>query len=150
VRAGEYQRVHPGLAVITLGAGDELSALRACEAGADHHLPETTGYVLLRAVLASVIRRALEDITSRHLQVGPIHVDVAARAVTVADTSVCLSRLEFELLVKFASDPTRVFSKHELARWRLALRDQRTHCRKPRLPPAHPPHRRRDPDDIAS
>jgi two-component system response regulator AdeR len=33
---------------------------------------------------------------------------------------VCLSRLEFELLVKFAGDPTRVFSRHELARciWR--------------------------------
>jgi DNA-binding response OmpR family regulator len=36
---------------------------------------------------------------------------------------VCLSRLEFELLVKFAGDPVRVFSKHELARciWRCEI-----------------------------
>jgi DNA-binding response OmpR family regulator len=119
------ERVYPALPIITLGAGDELTALRAYEAGSDHHLPDTTGYVLLRTVLASVIRRAIEDVAAtRHLRVGQIHIDVAARTVTVADsTVVCLSRLEFELLVKFASDPVRVFSKHELARciWRCEI-----------------------------
>ena len=42
VRAGRHERVHPGLAVITLGAGDELTALRAYESGSDHHLSDTT------------------------------------------------------------------------------------------------------------
>ena len=120
VRAGEHERVHPGLPVITLGAGDELTALRAYEAGSDHHLTYTTGYVLLRAVLTAVARRALEDTGARHLHVGKIHVDLAARTVDVAGAAVRISRREFELLVKFASDPVRVFSKHELARciWR--------------------------------
>ena len=40
VRAGEHERVHPALPVITLGAGDEL---RAYESGSDHHLPDTVG-----------------------------------------------------------------------------------------------------------
>jgi hypothetical protein len=40
-------------------------------------------YLLLRAVLQSVVRRAHEDVTARHLQAGDIH----------------------ELLIKFASDP---------------------------------------------
>jgi DNA-binding response OmpR family regulator len=121
VRAGGHPRIHPGLPVITLGAGDELTTLRAYECGSDHHLPDDTGYVLLRAVLRSVVRRAFEDdLTARHLQVGEIGVDLAARSVTVAGTAVHLSRLEFELLVKFASDPLRVFSRDELARcfWR--------------------------------
>jgi two-component system OmpR family response regulator len=123
LRAGEYPRIHPGLAVITLGAADELTVLRAYESGSDHHLPAHTGYLLLRAVVASVIRRAFEDITARHLQVGEIAVDLAARSAHVAGTVVHLSRLEFELLVKFAGDPVRVFSRDELARciWRCEI-----------------------------
>jgi len=128
VRAGKHPRVHPGLAVVTLGAGDELSALRAFESGSDQHLPVDTGYVLLRAVIASLIRRILEDSSVRHLQAGAITVDVTAKTVTVADTQVHVSRLEFELLVKFAGEPTRVFSKHELARciWRERQISHRT------------------------
>jgi two-component system response regulator MtrA len=121
VRSGEHPRIHPGLPVITIGADDELTTLRAYESGSDHHLPHDTGYVLLRAVLRSVVRRALEDdLTARHLQVGEIGVDVAARSVQVGATVVHLSRLEFELLVKFAGDPIRVFSRDELAQcfWR--------------------------------
>ncbi len=120
VRAGRHQRVHPGLPIVTLSAGDELTTLRAYESGSDHHLPAGTGYVLLRAVIATVIRRVLEETAVRHLQAGAISVDLTAKTVTVTGTPVHVSRLEFELLAKFAGEPTRVFSKHELARciWR--------------------------------
>jgi DNA-binding response OmpR family regulator len=120
VRAGKHPRVHPGLAVITLGPGDDLSALRAYESGSDHHLPADTGYVLLRSVIAALIRRILEDSSVRHLHAGAITVDLTAKTITVNNTQVHVNRLEFELLAKFAADPTRVFSKHELARcvWR--------------------------------
>jgi DNA-binding response OmpR family regulator len=123
LRAGKHPRIHPGLAVITIGAGDELTALRAYESGSDHHLPQDTGYLVLRAVVASIVRRALEEVTARYLQVGEIGVDLAARSVHVTDTPVHLSRLEFELLAKFAADPVRVFSKQELARcvWRCQI-----------------------------
>jgi len=123
MRAGEHERVHPGLPIITIGASDELAALRAYESGSDHHLPDSTGYLLLRAVLASVIRRVLDDVSVRHLHAGPIDVDLEAKRVTVAGAAVHVSRLEYELLVKFAADPVRVFSKHELARsiWRRQI-----------------------------
>jgi DNA-binding response OmpR family regulator len=123
MRAGEHPRIHPGLAVITLGATDELTVLRAYESGSDHHLADDTGYLLLRAVVASVTRRAFEDVTARYLQAGEIGVDLAARSVDVAGNVVHLSRLEFELLVKFAGDPVRVFSRDDLARciWRCPI-----------------------------
>jgi DNA-binding response OmpR family regulator len=116
IRAGEHDRIHPGQPVITIGATDELTVLRAYESGSDHHLPEHTGYVLLRAVLASVTRRAREKTTGRHMYVGEIHIDLGARTVDLAGTPVHVSRLEFELLVKFAADPIRVISKLELGR----------------------------------
>jgi DNA-binding response OmpR family regulator len=115
LRAGEHPSIHPGQPVITLGADNELTTLRAYESGSDHHLPDSTGYLLLRAVLASVLRRTVESVTSRHLHVAGMHVDLAARTVEVAGTVVYLSPMEFELLVAFAGDPVRVFNKHELA-----------------------------------
>jgi two-component system response regulator ResD len=121
IRAGGHARIHPAQPIITLGAGDELTALRAYERGSDHHLPASSTYVLLRAVLARVARRALHATTaSRHLHVAGIHIDLAARSVDVAGSVVSLSRRDFELLVTFATDPLRVFSKHQLARrvWR--------------------------------
>jgi two-component system response regulator ResD len=115
LRAGEHPGIHPGQPVITLGADNELTVLRAYESGSDHHLPDGTGYLLLRAVLASVLRRTVEAVTSRHLHVAGMHIDLAARTVEIAGSVVCLSPMEFELLVAFASDPVRVFNKHELA-----------------------------------
>jgi DNA-binding response OmpR family regulator len=116
IRAGEHPRIHPGQPVITLGADNELTVLRAYESGSDHHLPDTTGYLLLRAVLTSVLRRTVESVTSRHLHVAGMHIDLAARTVEVAGTVVCLSPIEFELLVAFAADPVRVFNRDELSR----------------------------------
>jgi hypothetical protein len=91
VRAGEHPRIHPGLAVITIGATDELTVLRAYESGSHHHLPHDTGYLLLRAVLQSVVRRSLEDVTARYLQAGDIGVDLAARSADVAGNSAAWS-----------------------------------------------------------
>jgi hypothetical protein len=55
-------------------------------------------------------------------------------------TCVRVSGLEFELLARFAGDPIRVFSKHELARciWRR-LQISEPHRRQPRHPPAIAP-----------
>ena len=116
IRAEQHTRIHPAQPVITLGDADELSALRAYEAGSDHHLATDTGYVLLRAVVTNVARRALSDHSSRHLQVGALHIDTAAKAVEVNGNPVRLSRREFEVLVTLAGDPAKVFSREDLAR----------------------------------
>ena len=81
IRADAHTHIHPGQPVITLGGGDEISALRAYDAGSDHHLAASTGYVLLRAVLLTVARRVLHDVTSRHVQVGTLHIDTGAQRV---------------------------------------------------------------------
>ena len=116
IRAGQHTRVHPGQPTITLGASDDLTTLRAYETGSDHHLPTDSAYVILRAVLTSVVRRTLHDVTSRHLHIGELHIDTGACSVEVAGTPVRTSRIEFDLLAKLASDPTKVFTKNELKR----------------------------------
>jgi DNA-binding response OmpR family regulator len=120
IRAGRHQRIHGDQPIVTVGEGDELSVLRAYDAGSDHHLSRDAGYIVLRAVIEAVVRLALRDTLSRHVKVGPLHLDMAARSADVNGTPVRLSRLEFDLLAKLASDPTRVFTKAELkqAIWR--------------------------------
>jgi len=61
IRADEHTRIHPAQAVITLGAADELSALRAYEAGSDHHLPASTP----RGAVVSEQRACVTDIRPR-------------------------------------------------------------------------------------
>lgn len=114
IRAAQHPRVHPGQIIITLGATDDVSILRAYDSGSDHHLPADTGYVVLRAVLATILRRTQQQVTSRHLHVGRLHIDTAARTADIAGTPVKTTRIEFDLLCKLASDPTRVFTKQQL------------------------------------
>jgi DNA-binding response OmpR family regulator len=119
LRAGElHTRIHRAQPAITIGAVDELSILRAYDAGSDHHLGRDSGYLVLRAVLAAVARRTIEPRMSRHLHVGELHIDIAARTVHVGGTLVRVSVTEFALLTKLASDPTKVFTKAELGRAR--------------------------------
>ena len=117
LRAGQlHLRVHPAQPVITLGADDHLSAVHAYEAGSDHHLTAGADYLVVRAVVAAITRRTVDSITSRHVHIGDLHIDTAARTVDVNERRVKLSKLEFDLLAKLASDPSRVFTKPELLR----------------------------------
>ena len=117
LRAGQlHARVHPAQPVITLGQTDNLATLHAYEAGSDHHLPADVDYLILRAVIDAIARRTSDTITSRHLHVGALHIDLAARTIDISGQPVRVSRLEFDLLAKLAEDPERVYTKHELLR----------------------------------
>jgi DNA-binding response OmpR family regulator len=117
LRAGRlHTRIHPAQPVITIGAGDDLATLHAYEAGSDHHLGVDAGYLVLRAVIDAIARRTTDQVTSRHLHVGELHIDTAAHTATVAGEPVKLSRLEFQLLATLATDPSKLFTKAELQR----------------------------------
>jgi DNA-binding response OmpR family regulator len=106
----------PAITLASLVAGDrELDALRAYEAGSDHHLPVGAGYLHLRAVLHALTRRAY-GLTRRVHRVGPIEIDTVAREVRVDGIAVDLSAKEFALLAALAREPRRVFTKSELLR----------------------------------
>lgn len=115
LRARRIDRTDAHTAVLTFGAADAVSQLRAYEQGSDHHLPADVAYVTLRAIVAAVIRRA----SSRHgrparLQIGSLTIDVAAHEVRVGEERVTLPAKEFELLRTLAGDPDRAFTKQEL------------------------------------
>jgi DNA-binding response OmpR family regulator len=106
----------PRMPAIVLGSGRHgLELVRSFEAGADDFLARPARYIELRLRLrALLLRGAARRPERRRLAVGPLAVDMRARAVTLGDRHVPLCRLEFDLLAHLAREPERVFARPEL------------------------------------
>jgi DNA-binding response OmpR family regulator len=105
------------LPVIVLGGqeADAVDRVRAFARGADDFVVRPFHYDELVARIRAVLRRA-QPTAGRVLNADAIEVDTATRRVTVDGERVQLPGKEYELLVKLASDPHRVFTKEELLR----------------------------------
>jgi DNA-binding response OmpR family regulator len=115
--APPHEPVDPDLPVICLGRkGDELAELRTLRAGADDHVRKPIQYALLLARIQALLRRCTAPTRRGRIRIGALQLDAAARTARVGSAPVELSRIEFQLLVRLASEPTRVFSKTELLR----------------------------------
>ena len=103
--------------VILLGRqeSDPVDRVRAFDRGCDDYLDRPFFYDELVARIRAVLRRAAPSVVER-LEAGGIKIDRPTRRVTVAGERVVLPTKEYELLLKLASDPYRVFTKEELLR----------------------------------
>jgi DNA-binding response OmpR family regulator len=103
--------------VILLGAqeSDPVDRVRAFDRGCDDYIDRPFHYDELVARIRAVLRRTAPP-ESERLHAGAIEIDRPTRRVTVGGERVILPTKEYELLVKLASDPHRVFTKDELLR----------------------------------
>jgi DNA-binding response OmpR family regulator len=113
--AGELERWQPSCPVIVLGAADAdtVDRVRAFQRGCDDYVPRPFNYEELLERVRAVLRRTSPPQRDR-IVVGDLAVDLPTRRVTVDGLPVPLAAKEFDLLVKLASEPTRVFTKEEL------------------------------------
>jgi DNA-binding response OmpR family regulator len=118
IRAGEPGRSwNRHVPVIVLGGRDSdvVDRVRAFDRGCDDYVARPFVYEELLARMRAVLRRAMRA-ESEVIEAGDIVVDCATRRVTVRGERVVLAGKEYELLLKLASDPTRVFTKEQLLR----------------------------------
>ena len=104
--------------VIVLGgarSSDPVDRVHAFERGCDDFVPRPFHYEELVARIHAVLRRTQPGLRER-LAAGPLTVDRGTRRVTVHGRPVSLAAKEYELMVKLATQPTRVFTKEELLR----------------------------------
>ncbi|HZB34502.1 MAG TPA: response regulator transcription factor [Gaiellaceae bacterium] len=115
--AADLCRRAANVPIIVLGRADSdpVDRVRAFDGGCDDYVGRPFHYEELLARIRAVLRRASPPARER-IEVGDLLIDRAARRVTVRGASVMLAAKEFELLVKLAGEPTRVFTKEQLLR----------------------------------
>jgi DNA-binding response OmpR family regulator len=103
--------------IIVLGRADSdpVDRVRAFDGGCDDYIARPFHYEELLARIRAVLRRVAPP-PSERIAVGDLLIDRAARRVTVRGAPVALAAKEYELLVKLAGEPSRVFTKEQLLR----------------------------------
>ena len=106
--------------ILVLSArGRESDKVAALDAGADDYLTKPFGTSELLARLRVALRHAARlhaDDAESAVTIGGLHVDLAARRVTVDDREVRLTPLEFKLLVTLAHHTGKVLTHRQLLR----------------------------------
>jgi DNA-binding response OmpR family regulator len=118
VLAGDVERVERWLErapVIVLGReqADSVDRIHAFKRGCDDYVSRPFDYQELVERIRAVLRRARPE-TVDVVEAGPVSVDTRTRVVTVDGNAVPLAQKEYELLLRLARDPERVFTKDEL------------------------------------
>ncbi|MCY1276440.1 Transcriptional regulatory protein WalR [compost metagenome] len=97
----------------------ELDRVLGLEMGADDYLTKPFSVLELTARVKAIFR--LVDTLAnppsggpRAVQVKALHIDIDKREVSVRGAPICLTAKEFQLLLYFASNPGRVFSRAQL------------------------------------
>jgi DNA-binding response OmpR family regulator len=103
--------------IIVLGGpdSDPVDRVRAFDGGCDDYVARPFHYEELLARIRAVLRRVSPPPRER-IAVGELLIDKAARRVTVDGVAVPLAAKEYDLLVKLAGEPGRVFTKEQLLR----------------------------------
>ena len=115
--AADFCRRAANVPIIVLGRADSdaVDRVRAFDGGCDDYVARPFHYEELLARIRAVLRRVSPP-ASELMSVGDLVIDRAARRVTVGGAAVALAAKEYDLLVKLASEPGRVFTKEQLLR----------------------------------
>lgn len=107
-------RAESGVPIIMLTArNDTTDVVRGLEAGADDYVVKPFNPSELLARVRARLREPAPT-AGGMLELGPLAIDVAAHEVTRAGEAVSLTPLEFDLLLTFARQPDRAFTREEL------------------------------------
>jgi DNA-binding response OmpR family regulator len=103
--------------VILLGdeRSDPIDRVRAFARGADDYVVPPLVYEELLGRIRAVLRRT-NGLDRDRVVAGDLLIDRRTRDVTVGGNRVMLATKEYELLLKLASEPARVFTKEQLLR----------------------------------
>jgi DNA-binding response OmpR family regulator len=102
--------------IVLTSKRNDVHRVRMLDRGGDDVIVKPFSYAELLARVRAVLRRTKPRRPHSVLEAGPVRIDLPRRAVSVESHPVEVSALEYELLCKLASEPTRVFTRNELMR----------------------------------
>jgi DNA-binding response OmpR family regulator len=103
--------------IMITARGEEADRVVGLELGADDYVTKPFSVRELMARIKAVLRRAQNEGTETSAIItgaGDLRMDMESRLVTVGDTPVELTRLEFDLLHRLLINPGRVLTRERL------------------------------------
>ncbi len=100
--------------IMVTGRTDEVDRVVGLTVGADDYVTKPFSARELTARIAAMRRRPRAAPDPEVWDFGPLRVDVAAREAVLDGDLVDLTKLEFDLLAKLASEPRRAFARAQL------------------------------------
>jgi DNA-binding response OmpR family regulator len=100
--------------IMVTGRTDEVDRVVGLTVGADDYVTKPFSARELTARIAAMRRRPRAAPDPEVWDFGPLRVDVAAREAVLDGDLVDLTKLEFDLLAKLASEPRRAFTRAQL------------------------------------
>ncbi len=111
--------VHTPILMLT-AKSSELDRVLGLELGADDYLTKPFSITELQARVKAILRRVelssrtLADTQSETIAVNDLKIEPSRRTVSIAGDDVDLTATEFDLLLHFARNPGRVYSRTQL------------------------------------
>ncbi len=103
--------------IMITARGEEIDRVIGLELGADDYVTKPFSVRELMARIKAVLRRAQNENAESSTIIsgaGSLRMDVECRIVTVADSAIELTRLEFDLLHRLLINPGRVLTRERL------------------------------------
>ncbi len=92
----------------------EIDKVVGLDLGADDYLAKPFGMMEMVSRVKAILRRSGPQIKSAVVKRGNIEIDVNKHKVTVDGREIILTRKEYDLLLLFAENPERVFTREQL------------------------------------
>ena len=113
-------RAESSVPIIVISArSEEIDRVLALEMGADDFLVKPFGIRELIARIRAVTRRTLPDgaeAEATKRQLGPLMIDLRGQRITLDDTPVHLTAIEYQLLVYLSQEPGAVRPRSDILR----------------------------------
>ena len=103
--------------IVISARGREADKVAALDAGADDYLTKPFGVNELLARIRVALRHAAQSSSesgSSAVDIGPLHLDLARREVTVAGSQVHLTPIEYRLLVLLAQNAGKMLTHRQI------------------------------------
>ena len=100
--------------IMVTGRTDEVDRVVGLTVGADDYVTKPFSARELAARIGAMRRRPRSAPVGTRLEFDGLAIDAAAREVVLDGTRLDLTKIEFDLLSKLASEPRRVFARQQL------------------------------------
>lgn len=110
----ELRKLQINSQILMLSANDEVDfRVKALNGGADDYLCKPYSQIELLARVKSILRRS-DYQKSTSITLGNIIIDKNSHSVSMDGATIDLTRSEFELFERMASNPNKIFTKSDL------------------------------------